>query len=377
MTTGSFSATEWKQLVGAPQLIRHLMTVADRGGILTRRGETKALREFLSQYQGQSALIQSIIAGQKDVDEKVDAKEEEVLKMLEQVGVLLEAKTGDDEGDAVRDFFMSAAEAVAKATREQGLIAGGGASPAEEKAMAALATALKATIEDKRRRHTATMGAEASRRVEEHQAKAKAEAEAAAQKKAEEEKAKAEADAAAQKQAAEQARLEREAQEQAEKARQQHAAQAKQISEQMARKREEEAGKADAQTALSQAAQLKEKAEAMKREAEALEREAQTIQSAGQAAGEAAQVVQSAGQQPEAAQVVQSAGQAAAGPAQVVQPTEAAVEIYVVKKGDTLSGIAKALYGKAGRWPEIYEANKDRIENPNLIRPGWKLRIPR
>jgi nucleoid-associated protein YgaU len=26
--------------------------------------------------------------------------------------------------------------------------------------------------------------------------------------------------------------------------------------------------------------------------------------------------------------------------------------------------------------PEIFEANKDIIENPNLIRPGWKLRIP-
>ena len=50
--------------------------------------------------------------------------------------------------------------------------------------------------------------------------------------------------------------------------------------------------------------------------------------------------------------------------------------IYVVKRGDTLSGIAKSVYGNAGRWREIFEANKDIIENPNLIRPGWKLRIP-
>ena len=50
--------------------------------------------------------------------------------------------------------------------------------------------------------------------------------------------------------------------------------------------------------------------------------------------------------------------------------------IYVVKSGDTLSGIAKSVYGNAGRWREIFEANKDVIENPNLIRPGWKLRIP-
>ena len=49
---------------------------------------------------------------------------------------------------------------------------------------------------------------------------------------------------------------------------------------------------------------------------------------------------------------------------------------YVVKSGDTLSKIAKELYGDANRWREIFEANKDQIENPNLIRPGWELLIP-
>jgi nucleoid-associated protein YgaU len=49
---------------------------------------------------------------------------------------------------------------------------------------------------------------------------------------------------------------------------------------------------------------------------------------------------------------------------------------YVVKSGDTLSGIAKELYGDGNRWREIFEANKDQIENPNLIRPGWELLIP-
>jgi nucleoid-associated protein YgaU len=49
---------------------------------------------------------------------------------------------------------------------------------------------------------------------------------------------------------------------------------------------------------------------------------------------------------------------------------------YVVKSGDTLSKIAKELYGDGNRWREIFEANKDQIENPNLIRPGWELFIP-
>lgn len=49
---------------------------------------------------------------------------------------------------------------------------------------------------------------------------------------------------------------------------------------------------------------------------------------------------------------------------------------YVVKSGDTLSKIAKDLYGDGNRWREIFEANKEQIENPNLIRPGWELLIP-
>ena len=49
---------------------------------------------------------------------------------------------------------------------------------------------------------------------------------------------------------------------------------------------------------------------------------------------------------------------------------------YVVKPGDTLSKIAQEFYGDTNRWREIYEANRDQIENPNLIRAGWELAIP-
>ena len=49
---------------------------------------------------------------------------------------------------------------------------------------------------------------------------------------------------------------------------------------------------------------------------------------------------------------------------------------YVVQPGDTLAKIAKAQYGDASRWPEIHEANKDQIPDPNLIQVGQKLRIP-
>lgn len=49
---------------------------------------------------------------------------------------------------------------------------------------------------------------------------------------------------------------------------------------------------------------------------------------------------------------------------------------YTVVKGDSLSKIAKTLYGSAGKWKVIYEANKDLIKNPDLIYPGQVFRIP-
>ena len=49
------------------------------------------------------------------------------------------------------------------------------------------------------------------------------------------------------------------------------------------------------------------------------------------------------------------------------------MEEYTVKKGDSLSKIATH-YGI--KWKDIFEANKDIIKNPDLIQPGWKLKIP-
>ena len=53
-----------------------------------------------------------------------------------------------------------------------------------------------------------------------------------------------------------------------------------------------------------------------------------------------------------------------------------ATQWYVVKKGDTLSKIAKEFYGDASLYPQIFEANRDILKDPNLIKIGQKLRIP-
>ena len=49
---------------------------------------------------------------------------------------------------------------------------------------------------------------------------------------------------------------------------------------------------------------------------------------------------------------------------------------YIVKSGDSLSKIAKHLYGDANSWHKIYDANRDKIKNPDLIHPGQVLTIP-
>ncbi|HOP26420.1 MAG TPA: LysM peptidoglycan-binding domain-containing protein [Candidatus Sabulitectum sp.] len=52
---------------------------------------------------------------------------------------------------------------------------------------------------------------------------------------------------------------------------------------------------------------------------------------------------------------------------------------YTVVEGDFLGKIAGygIVYNNRGEWPQLYEANRDQISNPNLIYPGQVLDIPR
>lgn len=49
---------------------------------------------------------------------------------------------------------------------------------------------------------------------------------------------------------------------------------------------------------------------------------------------------------------------------------------YTVKSGDTLSRIAREMYGDANKYTLIFEANQPMLDDPDKIYPGQTLRIP-
>ena len=61
----------------------------------------------------------------------------------------------------------------------------------------------------------------------------------------------------------------------------------------------------------------------------------------------------------------------------VAHPAAAEAEFALVQDGDTLWGISERAYGNGARYTEIFAANREVIEDPDLILPGQKIRIPR
>ena len=61
---------------------------------------------------------------------------------------------------------------------------------------------------------------------------------------------------------------------------------------------------------------------------------------------------------------------------QLTTRDEHTLQSYTVVQGDSLSKIAKRVYGKASYWRQIFEANRDNIKDPDLIYPGHVLRLP-
>jgi len=58
------------------------------------------------------------------------------------------------------------------------------------------------------------------------------------------------------------------------------------------------------------------------------------------------------------------------------KPTEMGSHTYIVEPGDTLGSISKRFYGNTGDYKRILDANRDKIENRDLISVGQELSIP-
>jgi nucleoid-associated protein YgaU len=68
--------------------------------------------------------------------------------------------------------------------------------------------------------------------------------------------------------------------------------------------------------------------------------------------------------------------QVTGGPAAGAAGAAPAAKTYTVKAGDTLSKIAKEQLGNANAYMKIFEANKDKLRDPDTIKPGQVLNIP-
>jgi len=54
----------------------------------------------------------------------------------------------------------------------------------------------------------------------------------------------------------------------------------------------------------------------------------------------------------------------------------ASTQTYTVRSGDSLSKIAHKAYGHSKHWRMIFDANRDQLDNPDLIQPGQVLVLP-
>ncbi len=72
---------------------------------------------------------------------------------------------------------------------------------------------------------------------------------------------------------------------------------------------------------------------------------------------------------------IQAPAAAAAAAAGGASSTPAA-RTYTVQAGDSLSKISKQFYGDANKYMKIFEANKDKLADPDKIKAGQELVIP-
>jgi nucleoid-associated protein YgaU len=73
---------------------------------------------------------------------------------------------------------------------------------------------------------------------------------------------------------------------------------------------------------------------------------------------------------------IQAPAAAAAAAAGAAGAPSSAARTYTVQPGDSLSKISKQFYGDANKYMKIFEANKDKLSDPDKVKVGTELLIP-
>ncbi|HXO04220.1 MAG TPA: LysM peptidoglycan-binding domain-containing protein [Candidatus Sulfotelmatobacter sp.] len=73
---------------------------------------------------------------------------------------------------------------------------------------------------------------------------------------------------------------------------------------------------------------------------------------------------------------IQAPAAAAAAAAGAAGAPSSAARTYTVQPGDNLSKISKQFYGDANKYMKIFEANKDKLSDPDKVKVGTELLIP-
>jgi hypothetical protein len=147
-TKADFNAEEWSTLVEAPLLAGMRVVTAERGGTLTESLAVGKAYAAARQHQGESALLDAIVASPPALDPSRlqaggDVASTATARLRDAVA-LIDAKASADEAQAYKQFVVTVAEAVANAHREGGF-AGIGGKPVSDKEQAAL-TDIRSTL---------------------------------------------------------------------------------------------------------------------------------------------------------------------------------------------------------------------------------------
>jgi len=136
-----FNADEWATIVEAPVLAGMRVVTAGRGGTIR---ESLALGQVYAkarQDQGDSELLDAIVASPPAVDPKRlqeggDVKQASSARLMEALRIVQEKGT-PEEAEAYKGFVLTLARAVAEAHKEGGF-AGIGGKPVSDEEQAAL-----------------------------------------------------------------------------------------------------------------------------------------------------------------------------------------------------------------------------------------------